>query len=84
MALVEIVLLLVFFGFAVASAVMWREYQRAYAEVHHDIPPLASWVVRRDRDADVESTRRTSIFASLAALVVLGVLAAVLYNFPVV
>lgn len=84
MALVLLLLLFVVIGFVVAGAVTWREYQRAYAAGHRDVPPLTAWMYRRDPDPDVEGARRTALFATLASIVAIGVFGAVLYAFPVV
>ena len=82
MGLIVLLLLFVLIAFGIVGTVTWREYQRAYAEVHRDIPPFASWIIRRDTDPDVEAARRLAIYTMLAGLVVLGVFGAIAYLFP--
>jgi hypothetical protein len=69
-------LLFVFIAFAIVGAVTLRDYHRAYARAHRDLPPIGVWAFHRDPDAGVEGARRTALFAtagSVAALALFGI-----------
>ena len=42
-ALVILLILFVVIAFGIGRTFSWRDYQRAYAEIHHDVPPFGVW-----------------------------------------
>ena len=82
MALVILLILVVVIAFGVVSAFCWRDYQRPYAEIHHDVPPFGVWWLKGDSNPDVEAARRLAFLTICGALVALAVFVVVVNLFP--
>jgi hypothetical protein len=81
-AIVILLILFVVIAFAIVSAVCWRDYRRAYAEIHHDAPPFGVWWLKGDPHSDVEAARRLAILSICGSVVAFAVFAIVIYLFP--
>lgn len=82
MGILILLILFVVIAFGIVSAFCWRDYQRAYAEIHHDVPPFGVWWLKGDPNADVEAARRLAILTICGALVALVVLVVAANLFP--